>query len=116
MNSNDPKKYGKPRQAQIFDRAYNRVTKVTEVNKTGATYARLLTGEWGLRATGDVFPGMKIKVERRDGTLKTEIVGKIREKKGEYYYCEIKKVNSSKGSRITLPSKPIPPDDGTVPF
>jgi hypothetical protein len=97
----------KPRSIQIADREYNGLTKVTELGTTFATYAKLLTNQWGLRATGDVFPGMKIKVYRKDGRVDEKIVGKIREKKGQFYYCEIAEVKRLEdGSDTTRTVKP----------
>ncbi len=44
-----------------------------------ATYAQLKDGSWGLRVenAAGLAAGSKVKVEKKDGTTKTEIVGKV---------------------------------------
>lgn len=44
---------------------------------TTATYTKLRNGSWGLRLTHDANPGATVTVTRRDGSTKTEIVGRI---------------------------------------
>lgn len=41
------------------------------------TYAKLRDDTWGLRAEGKLVPGASVKVTKRDGTTKTETVGRV---------------------------------------
>lgn len=41
------------------------------------TYTKLKSGEWGLRADGELRRGDRVVVTKKDGTTKTETVGTI---------------------------------------
>jgi hypothetical protein len=50
---------------------------MTEITAT-ATYAKLRSGDWGLRLTGALpKPGASITVTQKDGSTRTERVGRI---------------------------------------
>lgn len=92
-----------------------------------ATFTKIRDG-WGLRVEGDCSPGMRVMVTRRDGQTKTCVVGSIVWQKDGVFLCtiathaEIRRLdarpnhNFNRKLHRTLPVKPIPPDDGTVPF
>lgn len=42
-----------------------------------ATYTKLNNGDWGIKVTGDIATGASVTVTKRDGSTKTEIVGKV---------------------------------------
>ena len=42
-----------------------------------ATYTKLNNGDWGIRVSGDITTGAIVTVTKRDGSTKTEIVGKV---------------------------------------
>ena len=42
-----------------------------------ATYTKLNNGDWGIRVSGDITTGASVTVTKRDGSTKTEIVGKV---------------------------------------
>lgn len=42
-----------------------------------ATYTKLQSGEWGIRVTGTVSPGVTVPVSKKSGETKTETVGKV---------------------------------------
>jgi hypothetical protein len=42
-----------------------------------ATYKKLQSGAWGIRATQPVKPGDRVMVEKRDGTSNEETVEKV---------------------------------------
>ncbi len=41
------------------------------------TYAKLRTGQWGIRTTEKIVVGQRVTVAKKDGTTKQEVVGKI---------------------------------------
>jgi hypothetical protein len=56
----------------------------------GATYAKLQSGEWGVRTTGlKVSPGLVLTVEKRDGTRKEETVARVVWQRGDVAICAI---------------------------
>lgn len=42
-----------------------------------ATYTKLTNGDWGIKVTGDISAGASVTVTKRDGSTKSEIVGKV---------------------------------------
>lgn len=48
-----------------------------QTTTVNATYTRLRTGAWGLRAVGVIAPGQQVRVTTRDGRSKFETVGQI---------------------------------------
>lgn len=42
-----------------------------------ATYTKLNNGDWGIKVIGDIATGASVTVTKRDGSTKTEIVGKV---------------------------------------
>lgn len=42
-----------------------------------ATYTKLRSGEWGLRIKGEAKTGLKVKVTKRSGEVKTETVDRV---------------------------------------
>jgi len=44
---------------------------------TTATFTKLKTGNWGIRATAKVAVGDRVQVRKKDGSVKTETVAKI---------------------------------------
>lgn len=91
-----------------------------------ANYMRLRDGTWGLWITSEnVHPLLIVNVTKKDGTTRHETVGKILGRGHDGWVCEIasrsdiaqlKSRPNTDAPRITLPSHPLPPDDGTVPF
>ena len=75
----------------------------------GATYAKLQSGEWGVRTTGlKVSPGLVLTVEKRDGTRKQETVARVVWSQGDAAICAI--VPSAKPSPSGAPrSRPVSP-------
>ena len=58
----------------------------------GATYAKLQSGEWGVRTTGlKVSPGLVLTVEKRDGTRKEETVARVVWQRGDVAICAIER-------------------------
>lgn len=42
------------------------------------TYTKLRDGSWGLRGSAtDLQPGMPVRVEKRDGSIREEIIGAV---------------------------------------
>lgn len=60
-----------------------------------ATYAKLHNGNWGIRAKGIVTAGETVTVTKRDGTTKTETVGRVLFCKDGLSICAIEQASSS---------------------
>lgn len=69
----------------------------TTANRNRTTYAKLKTGEWGLRvqAPEPPAPGTELTVEKRDGTRKQEVVERVVWSSEGVALCTIRRVGSS---------------------
>lgn len=90
---------------------------------------RLRDNSWGLRVVGDCSKGMEVEVDRRDGSKTKAVIGSVVARmllgESDAYVCTIAskleaeklaaRPNSSAGE-FTHAEKPIPPDEGTIPF
>ena len=70
------------------------------VATVSCTYAKLHNGSWGIRAKGIVTAGETVTVTKRDGTTKTETVGRVLSCKDGLSICAIEQATSgSRGGR-----------------
>jgi len=78
------------------------------------TYAKLQTGNWGIRLTGSESipaPGQSINVSKRDGTTKTEIIDRVIHQGEGYALCSIRQSAApqrSTGKRRCYPGMECP--------
>lgn len=59
--------------------------------KPHATFAKLKDGTWGIRVAGNVEPGAKIQVTRRDGSISEAEVVRVVWSGDDVSLCEIKR-------------------------
>jgi len=52
-----------------------------------ATYTKLKSGEWGVRATSEVKPGDRLNVVKKSGEAKTEVVDRVVWTGGGVWLC-----------------------------
>ena len=58
----------------------------------GATYAKLQSGEWGVRTSGlKVSKGVSVTVEKRDGSKKVETIARVLWSDGDATICAIER-------------------------
>ena len=53
------------------------------------SFAKLPTGEWGIRSENEVRKGDRVLVRRKDGQEKREIIKEVVQKRGKFWLCEI---------------------------
>jgi hypothetical protein len=62
-----------------------------------ATYAKLRSGNWGVRVEGEVTPGQVVTVTKKDGSTRTETIDRVVWSGNGVSLCTIKPTTRSGG-------------------